>query len=667
MKQSRVPKKTTEKGNRVKTKLSIRAKIMTTTIIIVIGMMMVCTGIQNYSMHNLTEDIFLDVLQPMAGESAKAIETNIHLMADRMMGLALDSRLTNQRAGGNEKLEVLYEARNNYEFYGIGVYDLNGNSVARDGDIYLSLSETEWFQTMKETDNMTIADPFVTESYVGIPMGMPIKTDGNTTAYLVGVYKYDMLCEVLEAIHIGESGMALIINREGRIVGYPTTEVVSQKLNIYELDTDVSAQVIFDRMVSRETGTAEGIVNGQEAYVAFCPVRGTQWSFAVEVPKNDYQHSVDVGVANTMVATCGMLIVALLAIWIITTIISRQLKQSIVRVNGLAGGDLKTGIVVRKSRDEVEILSRALQTTITSVNGYITEIRSVLENISNGNLNVVVDGEYKGDFIVIKESLTQIIEALNDIMKRINQTAHSLMETAQDMGSQSEELHQAVMNQTEAMDKLNLEVANIHNNLNEVTENTRETRQCAAEIAEQIADGSRKMHELQRAMEAIDQNAEDISKISKLIEGISQQTNILALNASVEAARAGAAGKGFAVVAQEVRNLAGQSADAAKSTVEMIATSSELIRQGVKLTEETSQSLEKISKGSDAVTKIAHRLTETVNIQETSLQEITGRVEDIAVITQQNLKSAENTSDASVELEMESEKLRELLSKFRFH
>ena len=99
----------------------------------------------------------------------------------------------------------------------------------------------------------------------------------------------------------------------------------------------------------------------------------------------------------------------------------------------------------------------------------------------------------------------------------------------------------------------------------------------------------------------------------------------------------------------------------------MIETASELIKQGVELTAETSQSLEAISQGSDAVTEIAARLTEAVNVQETSLREITGRIEDISAITQQNLKCAENTADASVELKIESEKLKRLLDKFQFH
>lgn len=652
----------TESTGKVRMRKSIRKKIMFMTTVIVIGVMLVFCAILRYSMKSLTESILLDVLQPMAKQSAKAVEANVHLMADRMQGIAKDGRLTQQ-----DGMEVLTEARNTYEFFGLGFYDLSGKAVLKDGEIYADLSETEWFGMMAETDNLTIADPEIFAEYIGVPFGIPVKTDGTTSGYLVGLYKYDMLSDVLGAIHIGKSGMALMVNKEGIVVGHPVADVVRQQVNIYEMDTADSAKKIFERMISRETGSAEGKVNGQEAFVAFCPVRGTQWAFAIEVPKEDYMEVTNRALLNTTVGTSMVLILALAAIWTVTTVISKQLKNAILRVNGLAEGDLKSDVEIQKSEDEVQVLSTSLKTTIGSINEYLSEIRRVLESISAGNLNVSADGRYRGDFVVVKESLTHIIVSLNQLMKQVNGTAHSLMETAQSMGSQSEELHQVVMNQTEAMDALNSEVTSIRSNLNDVTENTRETRQKADEIADQISNGGRKMEQLQEAMAAIDKNAGEISNISKMIESISQQTNILALNASVEAARAGEAGKGFAVVAQEVRELAGQSAEASKSTIEMIEKAIKLIKEGVLLTDETSEALQAIQKSSDEVTEISLRLSETVDIQETSLQEITGRIEDLSEITRQNLQCAENTESASVELEMESGKLKELLDKFQYH
>lgn len=658
-----------KKEKKIRMRRSIRIKTMLTTTLIILCGILLFGAVLTYSMQKLTEDILMDVMQPMAKQSAKAVEANVHLMADRMMtlALALDGSVTELERNVEDADVFLAEARNTYEFYGIGIYHLDGSLQASDGQAYESLKELSWFPLLQETDNLTICDPQVFEDHIGIPMGMPIQTEGETSAYLVGIYKYDVLSDVLGEIRIGQNGMALIINEEGLVIGHPQAEVVREQANIFDLDADASAHDIFNRMLSRETGSAQGKVNGGDAYVAYCPIRGTQWSFAIEVPKSDYQDETNYAFWNTLVVTGLVLIAALVAIFVIMTMISVQMKKAILRIDGLAEGDLGSEVVVRNSGDEVQALSVSLKTTIESMNGYVGEIRRVLDSISNGNLNVVADGNFRGDFVVVKETLTNIINSLNQVMKQISQTAFDLMESAKSMGSQSEELHQAVMNQTEAMDDLNAEVGSIRENLNLVTENTHQTSQRAAEMAEQISYGNRKMEQLKEAMEAIDRNAEDISKISMMIEGIAQQTKILALNASVEAARAGEAGKGFAVVAEEVRDLAGQSAQAAKNTVAMIEKSSTLIHQGVLLTSETSESLKAVRKGSDAVTEISHRLSETVEVQEVSLQEITQRIGDITEITQQNLHCAEDTAEISVELEMESKRLKELLERFRFH
>lgn len=655
------------KKTEIRTKRSIRFKIMVLTTIIVLGVMLVCTAIMRYSMHSLTETILIDVLQPAARQSAKAVEANIHLMSDRIMYIALDKKLSSEDATVPQIERVLDNAANTYELYGIAVYGTDGKEIVAVGEVFEDFSGTELFSLLKETDNMVISDPVINDNYIGIPVGVPVKAGGETVSYLAGIYKYDILSDVLGSIHIGSTGMAIIINEEGKVTGHPSADLVRQELNIYELDQEESAHKIYDSMLARETGTAEGVVNGQDAYVSYCPVRGTHWSFAVQVPKKDYMRPANVALYSTMTGTAAVLVLALTAIWLLTTLISRQLKKAITRMNWFSEGDLKSDIEVKKSGDEAEVLSLALKTTLEHINGYIMEIQRVLENISEGNLNISADGDYKGDFIVIGDSLTKIIVSLNNIMKQINNTSHQLADTAYNMEIQSRELHQAAYTQNSAMESLTSEVGIIKNNLSDVTENTKCTNQRTFEIAEQISDSNRRMNELKEAIGAIEKNAYDVNKISLLVEDIARQTKILSLNAAVEAARAGDAGSGFAVVAQEVRRLAEESEEAAKNTTLLISQSGTLITRGVELTGEAAKSLELISSSSEEVKNIAGHLSKAVNIQEASLQEITDKIDEISAITEQNLQSAENTEKASAGLKAESEKLKELLKKIQFH
>ncbi len=120
-------------------------------------------------------------------------------------------------------------------------------------------------------------------------------------------------------------------------------------------------------------------------------------------------------------------------------------------------------------------------------------------------------------------------------------------------------------------------------------------------------------------------------------------------------------------MAEEIRVLAEQSEEAAKNTVTMIETSSSLIAEGVDLTARTSEALEKISRSSEDVTQITRRLSETMDVQEASLYNITGKIEDMSQITERNLHCAENTADASEELKHEASNLKKLLEKFKFH
>jgi len=230
-----------------KMRRSLNGRILRNTTFNILVLVAVCCVIMAFSMQSLANSILLDSLQPMARQSAKTVEANIHMLADRMMVIAGDSRMSIAGIGDGaapadsdtESVKegweaVLVEAAEIYEFHTIALYDLNGSLVQGIDGAPESL-ESGFLALLQETDNLTTHASTVFQDELGITMGMPVKEDGETAFYVVGVYKYDALNDVLNSINIGKNGMAYMVNREGIVTGHPDQSKVMDKNTLLEL------------------------------------------------------------------------------------------------------------------------------------------------------------------------------------------------------------------------------------------------------------------------------------------------------------------------------------------------------------------------------------------------------------------------------------------------
>lgn len=182
---------------------------------------------------------------------------------------------------------------------------------------------------------------------------------------------------------------------------------------------------------------------------------------------------------------------------------------------------------------------------------------------------------------------------------------------------------------------------------------------------ESLGIGDENMKNLLEAMEDIHENAVEINKINKLLEDIAQQTNILALNASVEASRAGEMGKGFAVVASEVRSLAAQSTESAHHVTEVITSSQYAIQHGLRYAKQAADSFADIESVSNEISDITDRLGRSVAVQKDSLENMSEQIEQINNFAQKNLDASFESATASQKLNRQAEQLQELSERFR--
>ena len=657
-------------------KRSLNKRILTNTTLNILILVVICCVIMAVSLQSLANNILLDSLQPMARQSAKTVEANIHMLADRMMTIAGDSRMTtvstvspdgtesplpNATATAENRRAVLEEAAEIYELYSIALYSPDGRLTQGVGDAPDRLNNN-FFALLKETDNLTTDSSTIYQGRLGITMGMPVKEDGETVLYVVGIYKYDTLNDVISSINLGRSGMAYMVNQDGVVTGHPDQSLALNGSSLAQLSGGSGSAV--ERITTDETGATEFSVNGKKMLVAFSPIRGTQWSLVIQIPKSDYSHFINWAMAVSILATLAGLAVSILLILRFARSISHPVKCVTDRMVALSSGDLHTDVLPVNTRDELEVMTQTLDATLESLNRYISDIQQVLTHVAGGDLRTEPQVDYKGDFALIRGSLCTITESMNETLLGFRAAADRLTAMAEQLSGQSAQLHQASLEQNRSTEELVHEVSNVKVRLADVAESSGQTRSQTEEITRRIQSANEQMAALSSAMDNISANAQQITNIAKAIEDIAFQTNILSLNASVEAARAGAAGKGFAVVANEVKQLAAKSAEAAQSATNMVNNTKSIIQTGVELTADTAGSLRAISDVSTQISAISDQLAAAVQGQELALSVMEERIATISDIADRNLQNAGETEQSSGTLAKEAESLQSHVRKF---
>ncbi len=657
------------------TKGSLNRRILRNTTLNILILVVICCVIMALSLQSLANSILLDSLQPMARQSAKTVEANIHMLADRMMTIAGDPRMNTVTTGldGTEGLRrdpaataenrraVLEEAAEIYELYTIALYDLNGRLVQGINGAPETL-DSGFLALLKETDNLTIGSSTLFQGKLGITMGIPVKEDGETALYVMGTYKYDLLNDVISGINLGRTGMAYMVNREGVVTGHPNQSLALSQSSLVQLSGGNEDAV--ERVTTGETGAVEFPIDGKKMLVAFSPIRGTQWSLVIQIPKSDYSHFINWAMLISILATLAGLIISVLLILRFARSISHPVQCVTDRMVALSNGDLHTEVPPVGTGDELEVMTQTLDATLASINRYISDIQQVLTHIADGDLRTGPQVDYKGDFVLIRGSLRTIAQSMTAPRLGFHSAADRLTAMAEQLNGQSAQLHQASLEQNQSAEELVHEVTHVKEQLVDVAESSDQTRSQTEEIIRRIRSANEQMDALSSAMDDISANAQQITKIAKDIEDIAFQTNILSLNASVEAARAGAAGKGFAVVANEVKQLAAKSAEAAQSATEIVNNTKAIIQTGVVLTADTAGSLRAISGVSAQISTISDQLAAAVQGQELALSVMEERIATISAITDRNLQNAGETERSSGSLAKEAEALQSQVQKF---
>ena len=393
---------------------------------------------------------------------------------------------------------------------------------------------------------------------------------------------------------------------------------------------------------------------------------------AISIRCNDLAMESTVASAETMgnnsIIQLAIIILVLILSVIIGLAISKLAINPTIKITKaaekLASGDLNTNIEI-KSQNEIGAMAAALNSAIGLFKSIIKDVDTVMQELSAGNLLVTTSSNYIGDFNSIQLSINMLAEKLSEVMGSIINAAAQVASGASLVSDSSIQLSQGSTEQASSVEELNAALEQVAEQTSSNATKARAANDLTVQVKNDAEKGNEQMSEMVKAMGDISVSSANIKKIIKVIDDIAFQTNILALNAAVEAARAGQHGKGFAVVAEEVRNLAGRSAQAAKETTEMIEGSINKVEAGTKIANETAGALEKIVEEVAKAAKLIDEITSASQEQAESIDEIGHGVSQVSEVVQNNAATAEESASTSEELSAQAALLEETISMFK--
>ncbi len=519
-----------------------------------------------------------------------------------------------------------------------------------------------------ETKEPILTEPYIDSSTGKLILSAACPVMDDTTGTVLGAVGMDIsldhMTTVMSEYKIGNKGYILLLSENGTFLYHPQSDIIQKNVK----DINISENVL-NAMESKKDEFLKYRAQGQTKYGSLQHAGDTGYIVLSCLPLSEY-YAMLIGM---IVALIVIFAVGILLITFNIKKSASNLTKPILELNHtaqqLADGNLNVNINITSS-NEIGELGESFQKTVNRLKeyiAYIDETSEVLAQIANGKLSIDLKNDYVGEFHKIKTALLHISDSMNQVMIGINESSERVSIGASELASASQVLAEGAELQAASIEEL----AATTNTVADQVENSRREAEASAKATAQTAtmieENQAKMQQMMDAMQKIHETSQQVVGIIQTIEDIASQTNLLSLNASIEAARAGDAGRGFAVVADEIGKLALESSKAANTTKELIEISMEEINKGNTITVGAMNSLKESVSAVDQVNNMIQETAQSAAIQAENMKQLRVGIEEMAHGIQDNSAASQQTSATSEELASQADILNQMVQKFELN